>query len=776
MPKAGQVVEVNTFVKGLITEASPLNFPANASKDEANFELNVDGSRDRRFGMDFENPSTQRAPANGFDLSSGLGTYRWGSVGGLSDKEFLVVQVGKTLYFFDALVANISYSGLISTLEMAPFAASTKMSFASVHGKLVVVGGISKVGVVEFNSTTQTFSVTYHNILVRDHWGIEVEAYATPSPFFPNDVITEGYEFDATYRDGIADQQHRYNLYNQSWGTERDGPGAIGGVSGGRDPVTFYFNELALYPSNSESVWTGVQFTPGVGGADPYEKIVPKLYKERIGADTVSAKGHFIIDLLNRGSSRSLAIQRNALANPGLKEITPTLHADTTLGGATIVTEFAGRVFYAGFPGDVYDGDLRSPNLSNFVVFSSLVDTPKDIVNCYQQGDPTSRETSEIVDTDGGFIRISGAKNIIAMEHIGSALVVVADNGVWVVSGGSDYGFSATNYKVSKVTNNGGSSKASVVRDGSSVLYWASDAIYVVAPTQTGEFTATAITTGTIQKLYNNIASTSKRTVVGLFDTVNRKARWIYKDVDNVTDKELILDTVLGAFYQHTIANISVDSPKIYGMFLTSSFGMTTGTSGVLSGVDAVLSNTDDVVVPTTSRAAGLQSTKYLTVSKAAGAYQFAFSSYSDTTFTDWKSYNGVGVDAKAYMETGAQTAGNSSLDKQIPYLTMHFRRTETSVINGVVQNQSSCKVKSMWDWGNKSGYSVMPLFQTYRYNKPYIPLTLNETIPDDYEVLTSKNKLRGRGKAFSMYMETEPLKDCRILGWSITLNGNTIV
>ena len=34
MVKPSKRVEVNNFVKGLITEASPLNFPANASLDE----------------------------------------------------------------------------------------------------------------------------------------------------------------------------------------------------------------------------------------------------------------------------------------------------------------------------------------------------------------------------------------------------------------------------------------------------------------------------------------------------------------------------------------------------------------------------------------------------------------------------------------------------------------------------------------------------------------------------------------------------------------------
>ena len=47
-------VQNNTFVQGLITEASPLAHPKNASSDEINFKLNRDGSRDRRLGIDFE--------------------------------------------------------------------------------------------------------------------------------------------------------------------------------------------------------------------------------------------------------------------------------------------------------------------------------------------------------------------------------------------------------------------------------------------------------------------------------------------------------------------------------------------------------------------------------------------------------------------------------------------------------------------------------------------------------------------------------------------------
>lgn len=46
----------NTFVKGLMTEASEINFPENYSLYEKNFELRRDGGRDRRRGMELVYP------------------------------------------------------------------------------------------------------------------------------------------------------------------------------------------------------------------------------------------------------------------------------------------------------------------------------------------------------------------------------------------------------------------------------------------------------------------------------------------------------------------------------------------------------------------------------------------------------------------------------------------------------------------------------------------------------------------------------------------------
>ena len=54
-------LEISTFVAGLNTEAGPLTFPENASLAEKNFILDVDGSRQRRLGLDWENDKVTRS-------------------------------------------------------------------------------------------------------------------------------------------------------------------------------------------------------------------------------------------------------------------------------------------------------------------------------------------------------------------------------------------------------------------------------------------------------------------------------------------------------------------------------------------------------------------------------------------------------------------------------------------------------------------------------------------------------------------------------------------
>ena len=722
MPKQGNRVEINTFVQGLITEASPLNFPVNASKNEENFELQSDGTRKRRLGMDLETDGIFW-PANvGVIAPFPCDTFVWYSVNGDTSSEFLVVRNGYTLSFLNN--SSESLSGQIQEGTLFVPLSSKEWDFASIEGRLVIVSGEKDIAIVSYESGT--FSYEIQNLQVRDTWGIE-------------ETVDPLYETDPSHRLEI-NYQHQYNLRNQSWGIPR----RTGAVLD--DPLLIYRGVVGAYPGNAESIWTGIVTVPPTVGATPYEELYPTLFSELLGSNLSSAKGYFVIDAFDRGASRLSQMEYNQLKYPKLASIIPGFLSDSFTGGPSLVTDFAGRVFYSGIRGFLTNGDKRSPSVTNMVFFSQLVQSTTQINKCYQEGDPTSREGNDVVDTDGGFIKISGAKEIVGMVNLGTDLVVFATNGVWSISGGAEYGFTSTNYKVTKITSFGAIGRDTIIVDGGRATYWALDGIYAVQRDQFGALHSESITQKTIQTGYDDIPEKSKKSAFGVYDESSRKLRWIYKTGEDFTmtsqTYELILDTVMGSFSKYHIQPVPSDSREIKRAFLT----------------------TDKRV-------------KYLVYKYDGLFFQYSFSEYRDEMFRDWKSYDGIGVDAKAFLLTGSQTTGDSSIDKQVPYVTMHFQKTENGVnLDLTPKNPSGCLMRIQWSFANSiASNKWSELVQVYRYRKPLFVSDSSDPYDNGLEVITTKNKVRGRGPAFALYLETEPYKDCNILGWGVTLNANTI-
>lgn len=585
---------------------------------------------------------------------------------------------------------------------------------------------------------------------------------------------SERAEYDDTFRPTTLTPIHSYNLNNQSWGIPRTSL-----TYTNDNPVTRFHAELGSYPSNADTVWIGLQFRPITGTTTPTEYIYPNLYRESEGSGIKAAKGYFIIDAIQRGASREVAYAYNNNKYPTLGGMFPALPEDRTTRGASIVCEFAGRVFFAGFGGINVGSDIRSPNLSNHILFSQLVKNDKDIVKCYQEGDPTSREGNDLVDTDGGFIRISGLEVVVGLINLGTALMVIATNGVWAITGGSDYGFSATNYKVDKLSSYGGISRGSIVEDGSRAFYWAEDGIYVIAKDQFGVYKVDSITENTIQSFYELIPNTSKANVKGNYDQSDKTIRWIYKTGTPFTSTsrtyELVLNLGLSAFYKNRIYNTPDNSIEVTNLFSSTLFNTVLYEEDVVVGGVQVTVGGVDVVIQSRRTVNNPNSTRYLVFKRIDdNNSQYTFASYKDEKFRDWPEVSPV--DAKAFVLTGAATAGDSSVPKQTPYLTMHFRRTESGVSDGVPNFQSSCLFRAQWDWANTvAANKWTPLMEAYRYRKALFVSGPSDPYDSGFEVVSSKNKIRGRGKAFALYLETTPLKDCNILGWNINVNGNQV-
>lgn len=800
--------DVNTFVQGFITEASPLNFPPNASVAEENFELNKDGTRDRRRGMDFEeNHGFVVTNVKGLAYDSyGKGAYVWKNAGGDSSKELIVIQIYNKLYFYNTQERNISSTGYITSITIPPFNGATSLSFASVDGYLVVAGGVRDIAIVSC-STTNQITVEYQYLRVRDVWGVQV----------PVGNADSAYDFQDDYRGTAAtSEQQIYNLQNQSWGISRRGaafnssnsdlgpastpttieynspdspfgfpisvvpPNAF--ITGIRvwDPLAYFRNTLGRYPSNSESVYNGMAYAPQEAGKKPSEQMIPNLYDDVRGSTQATAKGYFIIDALNRGASRLVESYNNQQNYPDIERYLTSTVADVTVGGSTIVQEYAGRVFYAGFEGAVVNGDSKSPNLENCIMFSQLVRNKQDLTNCYQEGDPTSRDGADVVDTDGGFIKLSDAGKILALKVYGQSLVVLCDNGVWMISGGSEYGFTASNYKSTKMSSVGVVSPKSVISEVDRLFYWAKDGIYVLGSDQLQTVGVKNITERSIQRFYEQLSPVAKANAFGMYDSFTKKIKWVYNTGAGFTGLsetfELVLDSVIGSFNLNRIGVPLTNNIEIFGMVVAEPFYTGNVDTEVLANTDVVFSGTNPVIISRSARVSGLQSVRYATLySDPVGDVYVTLSTYNNTQFRDWFKLDGVGIDAKAFFITGNQTAGDSAIDKQIPYLVVHFKRTENGInLDGTIANQSGCLMRAQWDFSNTINSKKWgPLFQTYRYVTPH--LITNIDYDSGFEVLTTKNKLRGRGKAFALYAETEPFKDCRIVGWNLSVNGNAV-
>lgn len=766
MARQTQAIEINKFNAGLNTDASPLTSPENSSLEENNMVLNIDGSRNRRLGLDLEegHVSVTTTIANADSLPIGSSSYRWDNAGGDPEKSLLVVQFGTEIKFFDLDTTPIS-DGLFFTYDFATAPSSQNFSYAVVDGILVVVTGLKEIHLFEYEVPT-TITVTTTRLKIRDLFGVE--------DIYDDVDITNG--SDVQNRPLTLSDNHLYNLRNQSWGIPR----LNGSDTYVTDPVPG-FNSASggRFPSNSDSVIEA--FYPDAENADnrTVDRFFPTdLYTNPLGT-TRAAQGYFIIDALDRGQSRLDNEYENRQRYSDLVYSVATLPQDITPSGPTIISEFAGRVWYAGFPGEITDGDSKSPRMSSYVLFSQVVDNVDDINLCYQEGDPTSKNNPDIVDTDGGFIRINEAYGIKKLVNLGSSLIVVASNGIWRIYGSTDTGFTATTYIVEKITDRGCSAQDSVAIIDSSFMFWGDDAIYHVTTDQYGSWVCNNISFGRIQRLYDAVNIEDKRAARGAYDSYERKVRWLYNTrlTSDTATKELVLDLQLQAFYTNTISQFDgTNLPRAVTTFPGVPYTITVDEVNVVVGADVVLVGADTVTLLNSSQTGTLlREIGYVVVTSVDPVVEYGFATYRNLDFRDWYSIDDVGIDADAYVVTSYISGNDFQRDKQVPYITVHCRRTENGFEDADLVtpiNQSSCIIQARWDWSNSNASGKWGReFQAYRYRKLYIPVDVDDTYDNGFATVVTRNKLRGNGKVLSLKFRTEPYRNFHLYGWSMLFN-----
>ena len=802
--------EYFTFVKGLITEAGPFTFPENASQDEDNFELNLKGDRQRRLGIDFESGiSNTSGDLHSADHTleqledAAISVYKWEGVNNDGNKVLICVQIGLRLKFFDGTLTPITSSDVGEIVFTSDDVDSTsRFQYSTISGRLVIVAGGRSIFQIIYNEDVAgNFEIHEHGLLVRDLWGVE-DNYS--ADFRVLESVTSQPTFDTRW----------YNLINRGWAS-----------SNGQSRPTIIFSDnfakqfrddISRWPNLLDVVSTGILVNqPGnldtdvviassVGGSSsPVGFAVIDLFQRGVTRYYLAGK----LDILNNYSSSSsnswgsssggrfLYGCHDNIVNNGTPTVLGSpinslleLPTDRTEGGIKCAASYAGRMFYSGFSADITDGDPKSPNLGGYIAFSQVVDSIDSIGKCFQAGDPTSYENSDLVATDGGTLKIPEAANIIKLFPFGKTLLVFATNGVWEIRGGVEEGFSATSFQINKVSNIGVTSADSIVEAEGSIYYWSDSGIYALRGDPGGfSFQTENVTNTTIQTYYNNIPSTARETVTSIYYRESKIISWIFNNNSAYEtaegnnfrfDTQLNLDLRLNSFYKYTFASDinDVTHPSVTGAFLSPNFNITTSVDQVVVGADDVQADSVDVVITSEIPITSTPSITYLvlTVLSSTDPY-ITFAHLRNLNFLDWETYDSIGTDAAAYIETGFETLADSQRQKQEQYLTVHMKRTETGFdVNLDPLTPSGCLMTTKWDFADhaNSGKISTPV-QVYRLRRNYIPSGSSDEFNYGQSVITSKNKIRGRGRSLVMRFESEAGKNCILYGWGTTFKVN---
>ena len=554
MPQSLNQKAVNNFVRGLITEAAELTFPEGASVDELNCDLRRDGTRRRRLGVALEDNYS----LSSFTISNTekISTGTWVNVGGNSELEFLVLQKGSTLYFYNK--ADLPHSAQIeaNSVNLASYefagsagAETAKCQFASLNGLLVVSSNAIDTIAIEYDAGT--FTVTQIDFRTRD-FDYQGSINGDPTYFEFYDRSVEGVD---------APIGRQYDTLNSGWASENNG-------HAGHTALSYYQSAKGTgdHPPLTHPWFSGKNSTDQQNVAE----------WEKIDAGTsLSGNGHYILDFFNK--------DRNAAS--GLTGLT----TETESSRFKSVVAFGGRIFYAG---------LDSAKNAGTILFSRIIDTTSDLGICYQRNDPTAEYLSDLLDNDGGVIKIPDAVNIQRLYAFQSSIFVFAENGVWQITG-VDGVFKATVFSINFISPVGIVNPQSFVEAEGLPFWWSRYGIHTLqVDPVSGQGTEQNLSIPTIQTLWDKIDSNAKSKTVAAYDRINKRIFWGYPDNDETIESKLnnflILDIPLQAFYPWKVSDQTSSTSSIVGMAFYSGFGATELELDVTAnnGVDDVVNYT----------------------------------------------------------------------------------------------------------------------------------------------------------------------------------------
>lgn len=203
MPRGEITTVQNKLTRGLITEATGLNFPEDAVTQAENVKFDPVGFVERRLGIDLEDDADTLAYQ---DSDGVIKEFVWTAVAGTGKYTFLVLQKGSVVHFYKlAVEGTVSNVIMPVSLNLETYKAAgaslikeTPASFASGQGYLYIAHPKCDPVIVRWKPAAGVFQAARIKLLIRDFEGLEdgLSIVANPSSL---------------------SKEHHYNLLNQGW-------------------------------------------------------------------------------------------------------------------------------------------------------------------------------------------------------------------------------------------------------------------------------------------------------------------------------------------------------------------------------------------------------------------------------------------------------------------------------------------------------------------------------------------------------------------------------
>lgn len=418
----------------------------------------------------------------------------------------------------------------------------------------------------------------------------------------------------------------------------------------------------------------------------------------------------------------------------------------TTDNRVTDVAYMAGKFFYL---------------VNDTVLFSQTVtDEGKGYDKCYQDADPTSEEISDLLPTDGGYVKFQTMGDGMALKTFNRGVLVFGRDVVYGLISPSDGRFTATEYDTVELSRAGLIGPQSVVSVANNVYYWSPLGIFRIGVNQQTGSTMVAenITQLTIQRYYNNIPQYAKEAARAVFDFCNNRIYWFYptdgSDLAKL-DGVLMYDLNYNAFCPFKIS----DGGKIVAVFETVNSYEISPTLYLRAGGKRIVAGDQYV----TAKEEVTDYNRFTAVGHCVlkDTNQISFGDFNSREFIDWD-----GSSFDSYMVSRPMTiiptgSPNTYFNKQVPILQTLFKRTEEGALTTPKKYiaASGAYIRMRWGWSLNDASNRWDMIQNaYRPQKDFMH--------DEY--VESRMHIRGRGKSYQIEIRNDDNKNFRLAGMNL--------